>query len=164
MRRFLGIIIILLSFQAVYAQKRIGVNYISDTQVRSDVKYAFELITEFTVTGNGYLSRIRLLNFDEESGDFIIKVSEKSGFQKSLVAGPYVWKIGETAEGRTEYDLPHAIPVQKDFTYTLSVSLSSQPSNSQLFPVYISPYSSIGIPKIDRHKTVFKQSPEGGSF
>jgi len=164
MRRFLGIIIILLSFQGVCAQKRIEVNYITDTKVSYDIKYEFELKTEFTVTENGFVSRIRLLNFKEESGDFIIKVSENSGVRKSLVAGPYVWKIGETAENRTEFELPYAIPVLKDIIYTLSVSQISQQNNSQKFLNSISASSEIGNPKIPATKQSINDLLRDGHF
>ena len=130
MKKFLVFFVFLLFFQSGFAQKRIEVNYLTDTQVSSNRNYEFELNTEFTVSETGSASRVRLLNNNHEAGDFIVKILDSSGKQNSETGGSNAWIFSANIEGWTEFEFPFAIPVSKDKTYILSLTKTTDQVNS----------------------------------
>lgn len=128
MNRFL-VIILLFCFQSGYSQNRIVINYINETQVSIGLNNNIELNTKFTVSENGFASKVRLLNSNGEAGDYIVKLLKTSGKNNSLVAGPYFWSLYAKGQGWSEFEFPLAIPVLEGITYTLSISKSSHPGN-----------------------------------
>ncbi|HEY5124270.1 MAG TPA: hypothetical protein VIK14_11090, partial [Ignavibacteria bacterium] len=164
MNRFIGVIIILLFGQSGFAQKRIEVNYPTDTQVRSNLNYGLEFNTEFTVSEDGFAARIHLLNIIDEPGACTVNVFENSGNHSSLVAGPYFWKIYATKNEWVEFEFPLAIPVFKDSTYTLSILKNAQRNNSNSSSNSIISYSDTKISEIPNTKNPLNNLVKEGKY
>lgn len=164
MTRFLGVIIFLLFIQSGFAQNRIRINYITDTQVSINLNNESELSTRFTVSENGFASKVRILNENDWTGDLTVKVIQNSGIKNTLVAGPYNWRLKKTMQGWIEFDFPSAIPVFKDFTYILSISKRAQQNSSENSSISINSYPDTKNPKVPAVTKPFSNLVKSGRF
>jgi hypothetical protein len=130
MKKFLVVIFLLVFIQFSYGQKKIAINYITDVQVSLDPNSKLLLGIEFNTSEDGYVSKIRLLNRNNEWGDHFVKILERSNNQTSVLAGPFIWYFSTQIQGWIEYDFPSPIPVFKDKTYILSITKSIDAKNS----------------------------------
>lgn len=130
MQRFLGVLFFFLFIQFGYSQKKIAVNYVNDVQIGLDLNYKLVLGIGFYTSEDGYVSKIRLLNRSNETGDHFVKILESSDNKTSVLAGPFVWNFTSQMQGWVEYAFRAPIPVFKDKTYLLSITKSTDKRNS----------------------------------
>ncbi len=130
MKKHLALIFLLVFIQFSYGQNKIAVNYIGNVQVSLDPNYKLLVGIEFNTSADGYISKIRLLNRNNEWGDHLVKIQELSKNQTSVLAGPFNWYFSTQIQGWIEYDFLSPVPVSKDKTYILSITKSTDSRNS----------------------------------
>jgi hypothetical protein len=130
MKKILAVIFLLVFIQYSFCQKKIAVNYVADVQVSLDPNSKLLVGIEFNTSEDGYVSKIRLLNRNNEWGDHFVKVLELSKNQTTVLAGPFVWYFSTQIQGWIEYDFHSPVPIFKDQTYILSITKSTDGKNS----------------------------------
>ena len=121
MNKFLTIIILALCSQLLQAQNKIGINYVKEVEVSQISNDESRTSTEFNVSQDGFASKIRFLNRNNQNQNLFIELRENSGSKKPLVAGPYAINLNNKTEGWIELEFPAAIPVFKEKSYILSI-------------------------------------------
>ncbi len=130
MQKLFSVIFLLLLFQCGYGQRKISINYTTSVHVEPDPINKELFGIGFNVSEDGYVSRIRLLNRNNEWGDHFVKILESTKNQTSVLAGPFTWNFSSQIAGWIEYDFLTPVPVFKGKIYILSITEITDRKNS----------------------------------
>ncbi len=85
----------------------------------------YELGTQFKILNDGVITKARMYSSVYESGVHVVRIWKKTSTSNELVFGPIDWNITSGVTGWQEYTLNTPVNVQKNSTYVISISNST---------------------------------------
>lgn len=81
---------------------------------------AYELGTRFSTKKSGWITKVRMYTYVNESGDHTVRIWDYD--KNEVVAGPYNWNVAKGTQGWQEFELPEAVHVDAGKAYVVAIS------------------------------------------